>query len=71
MTSSDLDSTTFRKEYDHAESMVKQRYIERSISPFSKRRPISKHLYIQDGIKFLIMDLEETEARNNCAGQDK
>jgi hypothetical protein len=42
-----------------------------SREPKSRRRrgPISKHIHTQERIKILVMDLEETEARNYCSGE--
>jgi hypothetical protein len=44
-------------------------YIERPTRPSSKTRPHSKDAHTQERTKILAMDLEETEARNDCAGE--
>jgi hypothetical protein len=38
-------------------------------SPRRRRDPISKHVHVWERIKILIMDFEETEARNDRAGK--
>jgi hypothetical protein len=34
--------------------------------PSLKRKPISKYLHVRERTEFLIVDLKETEARNDC-----
>jgi hypothetical protein len=45
-------------------------YIERPTPPLSKRRPHFE-THVSKRIKILVTDLEKTEARNNCAGEDQ
>jgi hypothetical protein len=42
---------------------------DRQTLPSSKRRPISKQVHVEDITKILIMDFEDAEARNDCAGE--
>jgi hypothetical protein len=44
----------------------------KNLDPLLRRRggPISKHVHVKERIKILVMDLEETDARTDCAGVD-
>jgi hypothetical protein len=44
-------------------------YIQSSTPPSSERRPYFETLTYLEENKILVMDLEETEARNDCAGE--
>jgi hypothetical protein len=37
--------------------------------PRRRRGPIFKHVHVKERMKILVMDLEESDARNDCAGE--
>jgi hypothetical protein len=63
--------------HNDLDAMPKPRRNKRSAHleklPFPCRRggPISKHLRVSEKIKMVVMDLEETEAWNNCAALER
>jgi hypothetical protein len=40
-----------------------------NLAPLRRGGLISKHVHVYERIHILVMDLEETKARNDCAGE--
>jgi hypothetical protein len=64
--------TPWPRGYARAETAVQQtQRLHRKTDPSPRRRddPISKHVHVKERTKIFVMDLEEAEARNDCAGE--